>query len=251
MGDAGGDPLTSWTDPACRPTHGVASAAYGGPLPHGKHQAAWKVVALSEEVVLTAEPQAVIRHDPGVHARVLAGPGTGKSFTAMVWLAELREGHRELRTRLLTFTRAATAEFAGKLEAAGLSEHLDAPRTVHSHALSLLMTMRGHGLPMPVRLPDRWEASVLVRPDLARRLRARGFQATPTVVEDLERELAAGWETLDPEHVLLADIDPALRNAFVGLWNEHRRVFGYSLLAELTYRAGQAVEDFGDDYPPR
>jgi len=29
---------------------------------------------------------------------------------------------------------------------------------------------------------------------------------------------------------------------------EHRTIFGYSLLSELTFRAGQTVEDLGSDY---
>lgn len=90
-----------------------------------------------------------------------------------------------------------------------------------------------------------------MRPHLAHLLKARGHGATPTLVRKLEAEMSAGWETLDTTVVLLTDVDPGLRTAYLGAWDEHREAFGYSLLSELPYRAGNALEDFGEDQPPR
>lgn len=206
---------------------------------------------MGQDFELSPEQRAIIGHHPGQHARVLAGPGTGKSFTAMVWLGHLVERHDGIRAKLLTFTRAATAEFAEKLRSGGLAEVIDAPQTVHAHALSVLVGMHDHALPSPLRIPDGWETKALVHPYLATHLRVRGHEdATVRVVRNLEAEMAAAWETLDPERVLIADVDPELRRAYVAAWNEHRRVFGYSLLAELPYRAGQALADRGEDHEP-
>ncbi len=206
---------------------------------------------MGQDFELSPEQQAIVEHHPGQHARVLAGPGTGKSFTAMVWLGHLVEKHDGLRAKLLTFTRAATAEFAEKLRSGGLEEVIDAPQTVHAHALSVLVGTQDHALPSPLRIPDSWETGVLVHPYLATQLRARGHRdATVRLVRKLEGEMAAAWETLDPERMLLTDIDPDLRRAYVAAWNEHRRTFGYSLLAELPYRAGQALADRGEDFEP-
>jgi superfamily I DNA/RNA helicase len=64
------------------------------------------------EIVLTSEQVAVLAHDRGRPARVLAGPGTGKSATLVALIAEIVKEKPSPRVRLLTFTRAATAELA-------------------------------------------------------------------------------------------------------------------------------------------
>lgn len=192
----------------------------------------------------TPEQQRIINHDPERHARVLAGPGTGKSWTSVAFLERLAADRPDLRTRMLTFTRAATAEFAEKLGDANLEGlGVTPPATVHAFALSVLMRSPVHGLPMPLRIPDRWELNALVEPALAKRLRAMGHDATVNTVRRLAREMAAGWESLDPEHVLLVDVTPALRAAYVGAWNGHRSRYGYVSVAELPYRAGKLMED--------
>ena len=58
----------------------------------------------------TDEQRAILRHDPEKHARVLAGPGTGKSTTMVQLLDKLLAEDEDLKVRMLTFTRAATAE---------------------------------------------------------------------------------------------------------------------------------------------
>jgi superfamily I DNA/RNA helicase len=147
---------------------------------------------------------------------VLAGPGTGKSFTSVLFLQHLAREDPEFRTRKLTFTRAATAEFAEKMGDAGLDElGVAPPGTVHSFALSLLMRTEGVRLPWPLRIPDTWEIKKLIRPQLSRILKRLGHSdATPGVVEKLESEMAAGWQSLDPVEVLYADRNPALGAAY-------------------------------------
>ena len=63
----------------------------------------------------TAEQKTILRHNPKRHARVLAGPGTGKSTTMVALLNRLIQRDDSLRVRMLTFTRAATAELADKV----------------------------------------------------------------------------------------------------------------------------------------
>ncbi|MCK4375667.1 MAG: UvrD-helicase domain-containing protein, partial [Candidatus Brocadiae bacterium] len=60
----------------------------------------------------TAEQKAILTHAKNRHARVLAGPGTGKSATLVALVGQLLAGHSPSRLRLLTFTRAATGELA-------------------------------------------------------------------------------------------------------------------------------------------
>ena len=68
------------------------------------------------EIVLTEEQRAVLKHDRDRPARVLAGPGAGKSATLVALIGEMVKEKPAPRVRLLTFTRAATAELANKLE---------------------------------------------------------------------------------------------------------------------------------------
>jgi DNA helicase-2/ATP-dependent DNA helicase PcrA len=196
----------------------------------------------------TPEQEAFLRHDPEKSGRLIAGPGAGKSFTCVAYMEEYTNPDRNFpaRIRMLTFTRAAAAEFAETMERQGLGEGIQPPSTIHAFALAIIRKLGWTEVPQPVRIVDAWEAQTLVRPQLSRLLKARGFEeATPGAVEALEREMGAGFESLDPSHVLLGDMRPELRNAYQGLWAEHRARLGYLLLGELPYRAGMAVEDLG------
>lgn len=109
--------------------------------------------------VPTGEQTAVLGHDFHRHARVLAGPGTGKSATLVALVDHLLEGNPAPRVKLLTFTRAATAELAKKV-----SEHpaaaAERPSTIHSFSISVLLRNPGTGdFPEPLRIADKWEDS--------------------------------------------------------------------------------------------
>ena len=195
--------------------------------------------------MLSEEQKGIIEHRSKDHGRVLAGPGTGKS-TTVLHLAEALSSD-DCSVKLITFTRAATAELSDKaLEDGRL---VSPPTTVHSFALSLLLRNPGSsGLPEPLRIPDEWESDELIRTDIGGRLRAEGFPKAidRRQVEKLESEMAAGWESLDPNLILDSTRDPRLRNRYVSIWSAHRSVFGYSLFAEMPLYARQIVEDRKD-----
>lgn len=163
----------------------------------------------------TNEQQAILQHDPKNHARVLAGPGTGKSTTMVALLDKLLEEDNTLRVRMLTFTRAATAELAEKSLRG--SNNTPRPSTIHSFAISVLLRNPGTGgFPEPLRIADTWEYEKVVRPTLAKRA---GVDVRK--LDKLIREMAANFESLTDEQ------DPGItdteRNLFQGAWNEHRR----------------------------
>jgi DNA helicase II / ATP-dependent DNA helicase PcrA len=189
--------------------------------------------------VPTEEQSAILHHDHHSHARVLAGPGTGKSATLVALVEHLLEGNPTPRIKLLTFTRAATAELAKKV-----SEHpvaaTERPSTIHSFSISVLLRNQGTGdFPEPLRIADKWENKKIVFPTLARRT-----GVSVKKLERLIREMAANWETLRPE--IDPRVDPAHRARFLADWAEHRRVYGYTLLAELPYALRQALHDHPD-----
>ena len=187
----------------------------------------------------TGEQQAIITHGIGRHARILAGPGTGKSATIVALVDRLLAGNPAPRVRLLTFTRAATAELAKKV-----SDHpaaaAERPSTIHSFSISVLLRNPGTGdFPEPLRIADKWEESMIVRPTLARQIHVRTDH-----IENLIREMAANWEFLrERPH---PRVDPNGARGFVGAWNEHRQIYGYTLLAELPFSLRQALNDHAD-----
>jgi DNA helicase-2/ATP-dependent DNA helicase PcrA len=187
----------------------------------------------------TPEQTAILGHGVDRHARVLAGPGTGKSATLVALVDQLLAGNPAPRLKLLTFTRAATGELAKKV-----SEHpaaaAERPSTIHSFAISVLLRNPGTGdFPQPLRIADDWEEKNIVRPTLARRVKVQRPR-----LNNLIREMAANWESLQPEES--PRVDPAERARFHGAWNEHRQVYGYTLLAELPYALRNALNDHPD-----
>lgn len=187
----------------------------------------------------TDEQRAILAHDRRRHARVLAGPGTGKSATLVALIDQLLQGDDSPRLRLLTFTRAATGELAKKV-----SEHpaaaAERPSTIHSFAIAVLVRNPGAAdLPSPLRIADDWEYEHIVRPTLARRSGV-GVRR----LDDLVREMAANWESLRPAEN--PEVAPAERTRFHGAWAEHRRIYGYTLLQELPYALRAALRDHPD-----
>nr|WP_231388892.1 ATP-dependent helicase [Marmoricola sp. URHB0036] len=193
------------------------------------------------------EQQAFLAHSPTDSARVLAGPGTGKSFTSVAYLERAIAANPDLRVGYVTFTRAATAEFAKKLEDAELSALGDRrPSTVHGFALGVLMRQRSARLPYPLRIPDQWEIRELIEPDLKARLLARGSNVNIRTIRELLQELAAGFQTLSTTRSKLAQEQPDLVSAFQGVWRVHRQLYGYTLLSELPMQAGGVLQDMDE-----
>src|SRR5580704_15173913 len=159
---------------------------------------------------MPTEKDQILDHPPDRHGRILAGPGTGKSTTVLELAQRLHENDPPIAVGIVTFTRAATAELGEKIRAEG--HDLVQPSTLHAFALSLLMRNPGFvSLPMPLRIPDDWEMGNLIEPDIAFRLRRLGQDGVSVrTVRRLDREMAAGWESLDPDTQLLADLDPEL-----------------------------------------
>lgn len=187
----------------------------------------------------TTEQQAMIDHNPANHARILAGPGTGKSATLVAFIDRLLNQPERPRIKLLTFTRAATQELTEKtLNHPAIAE--ERPSTIHSFAISILLQNPGTGnFPEPLRIADDWEYKNIVRPTLAQRA-----GVTVKKLDLLVQEMAAKWESLVPEQD--PQVNPTDRSRFLGAWNEHRWIYGYTLLAELPDALRVAIRDHTD-----
>ncbi|MCK4631686.1 MAG: ATP-dependent helicase [candidate division Zixibacteria bacterium] len=186
----------------------------------------------------TVEQQLILNHDSNRHARILAGPGTGKSTVMVALLGRMRQSNPDIRIKMLTFTRAATAELALKVEEDELT--VPTPSTVHSFSISVLLRNPGTGgFPEPLRIPDSWERMNVIRSSLAAKC---GVYVR--TLDKLINEMAANWEALgdDLNEALSEDV----RNRFRGAWAVHREVLGYTLLEELPFALNRALSQHGN-----
>lgn len=178
------------------------------------------------------------------HARLLAGPGTGKTLTLTHRICFLIvEKNLPPDTILaITFTRAAARELRQRV-AAELGENRS-PRisTLHSFALRQLLKNATEitELPQPLRIADDWEENHIVLPDLKSMLQLDHINEA----RELLNQLSADWQSLTADE---KDWETRLPNPqFLGAWREHRQIYGYTLRSELVYQLKKSLEQRGD-----
>jgi DNA helicase II / ATP-dependent DNA helicase PcrA len=196
---------------------------------------------------LTPEQREATSHI-GMHARLLAGPGTGKTrclTRRVLYLIEVANAEPS-KILVLTFTRAARAELSGRVGSAlGENSHVPHISTLHSFALTTILNNQGRfRLPSPVRIADDYEERSIIHEELKSLLGlARVGEAA-----DLFDLLSADWEQL------AVDWEGRFPNPrFIGAWREHRQVYGYTLRSELVYQLKQGLteDDVNIDVPPK
>lgn len=172
---------------------------------------------ISTEYKPTDEQASILSHDTSLSGRILAGPGTGKSATVVALLKQLSAEHcTPVRIKLLTFTRAATAELAKKVDGNTILR----PSTIHSFAISVLLQNPGTaGFPEPLRISDNWEHRYIVLETLKR---LTNF--TVKQLREFESKMAANWESLSSDSDLNVSAEDRAR--YQGAWQEHRRIYG-------------------------
>jgi len=197
------------------------------------------------ETPTTPTEQLAARDHIGTHARLLAGPGTGKTWVLtqrVTWL--VRDQAIDPRQILaLTFTRYAAGELRRRVMAELGEAQTPQIRTVHSFALQQLLAnnvdLHGGG---HVRVADDWEERRIVVEDLKRMLGLREVDEA----KDLLKQLGAGWQRLDVD---AANWDASFPNpAFLGALGEHQRRYEYVLRDELVYLLRQQLRMHPDTF---
>ena len=176
----------------------------------------------------------------GGHARLLAGPGTGKTLTLARRVAYLvtEKGVPPSKILVITFTRAAAFELRNRI-AEVLGQQNESPRisTLHSFALKQLLRNSDciESVPQPLRIADDWEERSIILEDLKNILDYK-----LKTVRDKFDLLSADWQTLvaDDERKENHLHDPR----FLGAWRKHREVFGYTLRSELVYQLKRTLD---------
>jgi len=190
---------------------------------------------------LTKEQRAAAGHKGG-NVRLLAGPGTGKTYVLVsrVLCLMQREGVAAGDILVLTFTRHAASELRERLKkAVGDSTRLPHVSTLHSYALQVLLdNAKEVQLPTPLRVADDFEEEQIIKP-----LLMRALQVGKKRVTELFKEMSADWHTDEDDWE--ARFPEA---AFIGEWRSQRRAFGYTLRDELVYQLRHAL---GEGAKPR
>ncbi len=205
---------------------------------------------MSWDTDLTPEQRKAASHQ-GSHARLLAGPGTGKTLTMtrrILWLIS-EQNIPPSQVLAITFTRAAASELRQQVEQHIGSSYSTLPRvsTLHSFALrQLLRNAAKIQLPQPLRIADDFEEEEIIIEEISNLIREN-----IKTCQKLLNELSADWQRLTADVQDWAQRFPNPK--FLGAWKEHREIYGYTLRAELVYQLKHALEeqDLDLEGPPK
>jgi DNA helicase-2/ATP-dependent DNA helicase PcrA len=182
----------------------------------------------------------------GSHARLLAGPGTGKTktLTRRVLSLILQHNVDPESILLLTFTRLAAAQLKDEIKNVldPLEKAIPQVSTLHSFALKQILynSSRIDTLPRPIRIADDWEERYIIQEDLKKVLNLREIGD----VQNLINQLSTDWETLRIEEIGWEQQFP--NPAFLGAWRSHKDQYGETLRAELVYQLKKQLNQSRD-----
>lgn len=189
---------------------------------------------------LSEEQKAAACHFGG-HARLLAGPGTGKTLTLTRRVCYLIQecGVLPENIQVITFTRAAAGELRKRVASETRCEPLPNVSTLHSFALmELLRNLRlVRTLPLPLRIADDWEERNIIKEDLKKLIDLHRIEE----ITELLRQLSSGWQSL----AINEDgwEESLLNSKFMKIWYQHRKIYGYTLRSELVYQLRKILEE--------
>ncbi len=180
----------------------------------------------------------------GSHARLLAGPGTGKTLTMtkrILWLiTEQNVSPKQILA--LTFTRAAASELRQRIKESLKDNNFDLPRVSTLHSFALRQLLRNYSLtrlPQPLKIADDYEERQIIIEELSDLINKKVKET-----QKLLNELSADWQKLTADK---SDWEKRFPNPkFLGGWKEHREIYGYTLRAELVYQLKQVLKEQGE-----
>ena len=182
----------------------------------------------------------------GSHARLLAGPGTGKTktLTRRVLSLILQHNADPESILLLTFTRLAAAQLKDEIKKVlePLGKTIPQVSTLHSFALRQILhnSSRIDTLPRPIRIADDWEERYIIQEDLKKVLSLKEIGD----VKNLINQLSTDWETLRIDEIGWEQQFP--NPAFLGAWRSHKEQYGETLRAELVYQLKKQLNQSRD-----
>ncbi|MDD9872590.1 MAG: ATP-dependent helicase [Deltaproteobacteria bacterium] len=181
----------------------------------------------------------------GGPARLLAGPGTGKTrvLTRRICFLIEKAGISPSNILVVTFTRPAAQELRDRIEDKLGADRCPHISTLHSFALrQLLRNPRPIiELPQPLRVADDWEERNIIRGDLQKMIGLKeGEKVHVKEVDKLMKEMSSDWQSLKADEESWDQRFPD--SNFLDAWEEHRKIYGYTLRDEMIYRLKKALE---------
>jgi DNA helicase-2/ATP-dependent DNA helicase PcrA len=139
-----------------------------------------------------SEEQRIAASHVGAHARLLAGPGTGKTHVLTRHISFLVETNQAAANGILalTFTRAAAHELRMRVSS-GLGEEAGVRvSTLHAFALRQLLrnSSRIPDIPSPLRIADDWEERYIVLEDIKQDLSLRDIDDVKELFAQLQAD---------------------------------------------------------------
>ena len=178
----------------------------------------------------------------GSHARLLAGPGTGKTLALTRRIAYLitEKKVRPNQILALTFTRAAAFELRNRVSEILTDRKIKSkPQICTLHSFALRQLIRNSNLieplPQPIRIADGWEERNIIFEDLKMIL-----NYDINTIRKRFNQLSADWQKLATDKKDWEKNFPDPR--FLAAWRHHRTIFGYTLRSELVYLLKRVFE---------
>lgn len=187
----------------------------------------------------------------GSHARLLAGPGTGKTRTLVQRIRYLVE-ERNIPTDqilVISFTRATAGELDKRIAESISVGKPPSVSTLHSFSLKELLRNANNSpnFLAPLRIADDYEESEIIEEDIKSMLnfgKSDVLNLSKRDVNELFKRLSADWESLNVDSKDWETKFPDPR--FLAAWQEHRSIYGYILRSEIVYQLKNLIERRGD-----
>lgn len=199
----------------------------------------------AEQRALAEQRQWTAARDRAPQVRLVAGPGTGKSYTIEKRIADLlSNGATPDNVYVISFTRATCAElrnriqiFCSTLDCASAATQV---RVSTMHSLALRVLRRANLLssyPSTPIMLDNWEQATIYDRELASSL-----GCTPSRAAEIRLAHDAQWQTLDPQYVNQAQITPAEILGFNAFHSARTNLYSCVLPGEVIYKCVEALQ---------
>jgi DNA helicase-2/ATP-dependent DNA helicase PcrA len=203
------------------------------------------MVITDEQRAVAEEQQWRAARDDSKYIRLIAGPGTGKSYTIEKRAAfTFEEAANPRNVYILSFTRNTCDELKERVrrfcEGSGYSEGIEnlQVRTLHSLALRILRrTGQLAGFVEDPRILDDWEQKEIFDKEIAFRL-----NINPSEAGELRRAYEAMWYTMGTD-TTRDTFAPVLRGAFEKWHGNLTMLYSFVLPGEVIYKCVSAYNE--------
>lgn len=183
--------------------------------------------------------------DSSPQVRLVAGPGTGKSFTIEKRVADLlANGVAASNVYVISFTRATCAELRERIEnfcsALPCANQVSAVNVSTMHSLALRILRRANLLtsyPSTPIILDDWEQTQVYDRELS-----ASIGCTPGRASEIRLAHDAQWQTLNPQSVNQAQITPAEVTGFNAFHAARTNLYCCVLPGEVIYKCVEAIQ---------